>query len=94
MKRIVPKQHAVRELPHYLVDYLRDEVLTTLQGCAFMTVDELLQKMPQFRWMDIFSVIGKLRQEGRLGLQEKEGRIRIFPLDTQEQCLGSSPFLL
>ena len=54
-----------------------------------ITVDELVQEMSQFRWIEVLTVISQLRNEGRLGLLEHERRIKIYSVDSEKRLKKS-----
>ncbi|WP_454062797.1 hypothetical protein [Candidatus Nitrospira salsa] len=57
---------------------IHEKVLRSLQLYGPMPVEELVEKTPHFRWMDVLRVVSQLWGEGRLELEQYQGQLMIL----------------
>ena len=74
----ISKKEPSQMLPVSRPATVHDEVLTTLQLHAPLTVEELVRALPQFRWIDVLQVVSELWGEGRLTIADHGGCVKVW----------------
>ncbi len=69
-------KHPESELPEVL-----ESILVTLQLHGPMPVQELVEKSPQFRWVEVLKAVSQLWGEGKLELEHDKGELKVWPFE-------------
>ena len=66
------------------IKVLHEGLLITLKLSGPLSVEELVDQLPQFRWVDVLKGISWLWGSGRLELGQNSGRLKLWSLENDE----------
>ena len=72
------------ETPDYSPTNVRESVLALLVDYSPITVEELVERLPQFRWVQVLQAISQLWGEGKIELEGYQDRLEIWAVRSNE----------
>ncbi len=66
------------------LEFLHEELLTTLKLSGPLPVEELVTQLSKFRWVDVLKGISWLWGKGQLELGQDSGRLKLWSLENDE----------
>ena len=78
MELVKSSIQSLKNVPDSEVLVVHEKILTTLQLYGPMPVQELVEKNPQFRWVEVLRAVSRLWGEGKLEVEHYKGQLKIW----------------
>ena len=64
---------------------IHETLLSTLQVCGPMSVEALVERLPQFQWAEVLRAVSQLWGDDKIQLEQYMGQLKIWSLVDYEQ---------
>ncbi len=80
MKSVVFSQRQDMNVPDATVLAVYAELLLTLKLSGPVTVEDLVRKLPQFRWEEVLRALSWLWGGGKIEIEYEKGQLKVFSI--------------